>query len=345
MERTFRRFLIVRNDRIGDVILTLPMAQLLRRHYPGASIAMLVRRYTEELVRGHPCVDEVVVSDDPPLLALAAELRKGAYDVVFHTRPRFRLAFVTWLAGIPVRVGTGYRWYSPLFNRRVFEHRKDARFHELEYNLHLLEAIGCRVGSERVEPFLPVGGEERRRVREMLGEAGVAPGELLVILHPGSGGSAREWSEAKFIGLGQKLSALARVRILVAGGASEEGIVGRVRSAVGGGTLGWAGRLTLREYAALAAEASLFVANSTGPIHLAAAAGAPVIGLYPQLRALSAARWGPYTAHRTIFSPQGKPGNCSECLQGGGCACMDSIAVDDVARAALERLHVPAEHA
>ena len=72
---------------------------------------------------------------------LVAEVRTRNFDLVFHTHPSLRLALMTWLAGIPVRVGTGYRWYSFLFNRKVWEHRSDARFHELEYNLHLLNVV------------------------------------------------------------------------------------------------------------------------------------------------------------------------------------------------------------
>ena len=87
-------------------------------------------------------------------------------------------------------------------------------------------------------------------------------------------------------------------------------------------------------------QAAVFVANSTGPIHIAAAVGTPVVGLYPQLTALSTRRWGPYTERKTVFSPVDKPEDCRVCLfeKGEPCACMASIGVDAVFDAAARYL-------
>src|SRR6185369_4106549 len=122
------------------------MARVLRARFPGAHVAMLIRRYTRELVEDCREVDHIHYYDDGgklvPLVKLASMLRSCRFDIVFHTYPRFRLSLITWFAGIPVRVGTGYRWYSFLFNKKVYDHRKTAEHHELEYNLRLLDATG-----------------------------------------------------------------------------------------------------------------------------------------------------------------------------------------------------------
>src|SRR5713101_6106048 len=101
------------------------MARVLKKHSPSLRIAFLIQRYTSEIVESDPCVDQVLFYDDGertlPFLRLAAALRAERFDAVFHTHPRFRLALMTRAAGIPVRVGTGYRWYSFLFNRKVYE--------------------------------------------------------------------------------------------------------------------------------------------------------------------------------------------------------------------------------
>src|SRR3972149_8448393 len=143
LNQEYRRFLIVRTDRIGDVILTLPMARALKLRRPDAHVAVLIRSYTAELARADRNVDEIIALDGgrPSWTGTIARLREAQFDVVFHTHPMARLAFIALLAGIPVRVGTGFRWYSFLFNRRVYEHRKDAARHELEYNLNLLGAV------------------------------------------------------------------------------------------------------------------------------------------------------------------------------------------------------------
>ncbi len=317
------------------------MAQALRRFFPSATIAMLVRRYTAEIVEDNRCVDQTVPFDDDrgpiPLFRLSRILRSQRFDVVFHTHPQFRLALLTRFAGIPVRVGTGYRWYSFLFNRRVYEHRKDARYHELEYNLHLLEAIGCRTDPSELVPAIAVRPEARDRVRGLLSDSGIFPGDILVVLHPGSGGSARDWPARNFGELARLLSGLPRVKVLFVGGPSDEAAVSQAASVLeSGSTASWVDRLSIREYAALAEAASLFISNSTGPIHIAAAVGTPVIGFYSQITSLSARRWGPYTSKKTIFSPEGKAADCTGCLASkrSGCECMESITPERVYQSA-----------
>lgn len=336
MQREIQRILIVRTDRIGDVILTLPMARVLKQHFPQSSVSMLIREYTAELVREDPNVDEILYDDrsgnQVSVWNLVRLLREKKFDVVFHTHPRVRLAVITWLAGIPVRVGTGYRWYSFLFNRRVYEHRKTAQLHELEYNLNLLKAVGCPLGDQDSVPSLKVRDADTERVTRMLRNKGVATYEKIVILHPGSGGSARDWSVENFALLGKRISGMPDVKVVVTGGAGEADLVKRVQTISGPSSVALCNELNLGEYAALAKMASVFVANSTGTIHIAAAVGTPVIGLYPQLVPLSAARWGPYTERNVIFSPKGKSPECTLCTgeKGTECDCMNSIPVDDV---------------
>ncbi len=195
---------------------------------------MLIQRYTAEVVEDSRFVDHIVLYDDGqrpvPMFHLVSTLRRERFDIVFHMRPRFRLALMTWIARIPVRVGTGYRWYSFLFNNKVYEHRKDAQFHELEYNLHLLRAIGIDVPEGSVKPSLTVRQESAEVVKRLLAESGISDNETLVILHPGSGRSARDWSAEKFGELGRRLSRIPGVKILIIGGRQEQNLVSRVQN-------------------------------------------------------------------------------------------------------------------
>ena len=140
------RILVVRTDCIGDVVLSLPVVTALRRAYPGAYLAMLVHPGIRGIVEHHPDLDGVLWDGAGEtgfrgFFRLLGEIRRGKFDVALLLHPTLRLAVVLALAGIPVRVGTGYRFYAFLFNRRVWEHRKDSRRHEVEYNLSL---AGCR---------------------------------------------------------------------------------------------------------------------------------------------------------------------------------------------------------
>ncbi len=331
------RILVVRTDRLGDVILTLPLVSALRRNFPRAHIALLLRHYTGSIVEGHRDIDEVLWCDGPegelPFRTMLVQLRRARFDAAIAVYPRFRIAALLFLSRIPIRIGSGFRFYSLFFNRRVLEHRKDAKRHELEYNLNLLRPLG-------VEPPLPGGEvdfgivvpeESRVRVEGLLSAAGIGAGRAFAVLHPGTGKSAREWPRAKMEELGARIGKELGMPVVVTGTASEGEMVRGVAAHIGPGALPLAGILSLKELAALLQRASVWIGNSTGPLHLAVAVGTPVVGLYPQLRAMSARRWGPYTRRSRVHVPD-KPESCRECEDDprGNCACMESITVDSV---------------
>jgi ADP-heptose:LPS heptosyltransferase len=237
-------------------------------------------------------------------------------------------------SGIPVRIGSGYRYYSSLFNRRVFEHRSDAKRHEVEYNLGLLKELDCtEPGTPEFFVDIPPGA--KFRVQELLSSLGVSNAKEIVVIHPGTGGSAREWSVENFGRLATALLDGQDVQIVLTGVYGDEWKVAEIRRRTHDRAFSSVGKLTLKELAALLQSAALFVSNSTGPLHLAVAVGTPVIGIYSQLTAMSPARWGPYTDKKTVFVPD-RPADCSECKGKSveQCACMERITVGDVYEAA-----------
>lgn len=307
---------------------------------------MLIRQYTAEIIEENRYVDRTIFYDKGekplPFFHLLATLRTEKYDVVFHTHPRFRLALLTWLTGIPLRVGSGYRWYSFFFNKKIYEHRKDALRNELEYNLNLLKALNCDFQKDGIFPTLEVQSHTIGKIRKLLVDVGITNNTRFIILHPGSGGSGRDWSPRNFGYLGKRLNEIPDTKVIITGKKDEERLVKEVQSIAGIHTITFIDELNLREYAALAKLSSLFIANSTGPLHIAAAVGTPVIGLYSQVTPLSAARWGPYTKNKIIFSPRNKPLDCKKCVyeKSGCCECMDSITVDEVYQGAMKCLMI-----
>ncbi len=331
-----KRILLVRTDRLGDVILTLPMLPAIRACFPDAYIAMLLRRYTGEIVEGNPYVNELLWYDDDgdtlvPFRRMRRFLKGKAFDVAIVVYPRLRLAWLMFRSGIPIRIGTGYRYYSFLFNRKVFEHRRDAKRHEVEYNLNLLREIGCPIPQNKVRFEIDIPSDAIGHVDKMLQQLHLDPDKELVVIHPGSGGSAREWSAEQFGQLAVKLITERGVHVLVTGGKGEERTVAEILIATRGLAIPLVNKLNLKELAALLQSVSLFISHSTGPLHLAVAVETPVVGLFPQITALSAKRWGPYSGIRRVLIPD-KPIDCSECTQSNGrqCACMQSIAVEEV---------------
>ncbi len=335
-----KKILLVRTDRLGDVVLTLPMLPVLRRHFPDAHLAMLVSAYPAEILHRNQYLDEVLLYDDSvklvPFFQLLRSLRMRRFDTVVVVHPTPRLALLAFLAGIPIRVGTGYRWYSFLFNRRVFEHRKDSKRHETEYNLNLLTALGCQ-WKPPVEFPIQIPEEDDDRVTKLLKKLPINVGEVLMIFHPGSGGSARDWSPSNFGRLAAECVEKLGARAILTGGKGEESVVQAAMKEIPRGAVNLTGQLSLLELAALIRKADVFVSNSTGPLHIAAAVGTALVGIYPPILECGPQRWGPCTSKKRVFVPDRNL--CPRC-QGGECEgsdCMDQITVDQVF-AAIEEL-------
>jgi ADP-heptose:LPS heptosyltransferase len=315
------------------------MLPLLRRHFAGAKISVMVRRYTRELVEHHSCVDEVLVyehEDNPvSLWSTLMSIRSRDFDAAIIPYPRFRPTLILFLAGIPLRVGSGYRWYSFLFNRRVYEHRKDARRHEVEYNLNLLRTLGITADREPEFEFTILPGAQEV-ADAVLARNGVHASDKVAILHPGSGGSAREWPAEKFSMLGNELKQKLGLKVVVTGGKGEESLVNKVVNGITGAGCAVVGELTLMELGALIRRAKVFVSNSTGPMHIAAAVGTPVVAFFPPILQCSPVRWGPYTQRKKIFVADAT--SCPLC-KGSTCrsnVCMDQITVESAFLAAKE---------
>jgi heptosyltransferase III len=339
VEKTqINRVLIVRTDRIGDVILTLPMISALHSSFPSASLAILLQSYTKNLAEGQDGLSSIIVEDSQGkkknFFSLLTELRTYKFDAAFAVYPRFRIALLLRLAGIPLRIGTAFRWYSFLFNRKVYEHRKTVEKHEAEYNLSMLKELGCKVPG-KIEPMLVITQKEKEKAASIRAHLGLEYSDRVVLLHPGSGGSAREWKPENFASLASMI-ARKKFRVFITGTESERDLIDHIVRLSQGAARPFISSLSLKEYGAFIQTASVFAANSTGPLHIASAVGTPVVGFYPPVKVMSAKRWGPLGEKKIIFTPD--PALCSQCA-GGPCrgnACMDQITVEQAAEAVLK---------
>ncbi len=328
-----KNLLLVRTDRIGDVVLSLPLARLVKKRYPGCRITFLLRNYTSALAENHPYIDDILIlhesKDGPMIGANIKAIASRKFDSAVIVYPTFVTALIIYLSNIKNRIGTGYRWYSFLFNRKVYAHRKYADKHELEFNVDLLKMFGIedKVTPEEVKYDLLPDPQSLQRVDNFLTESGINADKPLIIMHPGSGGSAVDWPAARFRELAELMSGSLNANIVVTGSKSEEELCGKL--IVSGNMKNLAGIFDLKEMIALISKADVFIANSTGPIHIAAALGKQTIGFYPKILACSQERWGPYSAKRLIFTPQIDCSNCSreQCEKKD---CMNSIKAVDV---------------
>jgi heptosyltransferase III len=292
------RIAVVRTDRLGDMVLTLPLCKALKDTFPHASIELITRSYCEPLLYKTQALDAVHFIDNESWNSIA---KRRNYSTVFFPRIRFDEVYSAFANRITLRIGSRYRWYSPLLNYQLHEHRSNAEYHEAEYNLRMLSLItDVEIPLNPIRPI--VEEKAREELNLILTEHGIQPDEDVVILHPGSGGSARDWSAEKMGELAEMITTSYRYSTIVTGTSSESLLCEHiVRKSPRVTNL--CGKLNLWQIIALLERAKVMVANSTGVLHIASAMDVPVVGLYPCSPAISARRWGPIGKNVRIITP------------------------------------------
>ena len=316
--------LLVRPDGIGDEILSLPVATELRRAMPESRLSFLSSVYAAPVLAHHPDLDDVRTVTGRETLGELVRMFRRDVDAAIFLKPFRRLMTAAWLARVPLRVGTGYRWYSWLLNRRVYEHRSDFSRHESTCNLGLLRGLGLAPG-DVVPPRLVVTEDERDWARTFLG----ASSRLRVVVHPG-GFSSRLWKPVHYRDLIVRLAGEGR-EVLVTGNVAERD---KFRadahvSAWPAGVRDLMGELTLRQLMAVTAASHVVVSLATGPMHLAAALGIPTVSLFDPRRNNAPTRWQPLGTG-VVLRPDVP--TCERCIY-EACPywdCMDRVTVEVV---------------
>lgn len=330
MNNQVKNILIVRTDRIGDVVLSVSMAGLIKEQYPDCKVTFLVRDYTKDILTNHPFIDNVIILKEKDVrinfFDNLREISTNKFDTCIVLNPTFILALILFFSGIRKRIGTGYRWYSFLFNQKVFEHRKYAQKHELEFNISMLQKIGINVSVDQknVKYNLIVDEHVLTEVEEILSKEEINTNKQFIIIHPGSGGSSIDLPIHKFIEL-EKNIINDDFQIIITGNKNEIDICNQL--VLSDKVKNLAGRFNLAQLMALISKSMMFISNSTGPIHIAAALGKFTVGFYPKIISCSKERWAPYTENKLIYVPQIDCSDCDrkKCEQ---LNCMESINID-----------------
>ncbi|MFC2150515.1 glycosyltransferase family 9 protein [Calditrichota bacterium] len=317
--------LILRNDRLGDVILTLPVVPALHKRHPDARIHFLTSHAVAPLLHQIDGIDKVIPSEADDARSVISELKSLQIDSAYCLRPTYANAIALKRANIPHQVGTSRRWYSYLFNKRVNVSRKFSGSHEADLNL-----ITCGFDKDVSEyPFPKVRQSDDviRNTKELLLKEKLVPDQKYFIVHPGSGGSARDWSVNYFRDFAIGFSKQTNWQCVVTGSVSE---VKKVSAVAGEKFVNLAGKTDLLTLTALLGQARFAISNSTGPLHLAHLLGTKVLGLYPPVPNCTPDRWGPYRAPESAMMPNLPM--CSQCTPSKSslCTCMEQLTVEEV---------------
>lgn len=309
----FSNILIVKLSAIGDVVHALPVAHALKTCYPQARITWVVEKAAYDILVNNPTIDEILIFDKPKYKSLAGfakhapafvqELRSRKFDLALDLQGLFKSAAIAWLSGAPVRcVYQNAREGSDLLARKVVG--PNAKGHVVEQYLDVVRQIGCHVS--RVSFPIEIAEEEKDTATAIACQAGLDLNTPYVILSPGANWPNKCWPPAHFAKLAADLRSCG-ITPLLTGGPSDLPKAAEIRRLAKASLVDITGKTTLKQLAYLIKRAQVFVGGDTGPMHLAAALGTPVVALHGPTDTI---RNGPYGAqHTTIVAAQ----ECAGC--------------------------------
>ncbi len=333
------RILVSRTDRLGDLILALPLIESIKLRHPDCQVDVLASLYASPILENNPHIDSIIRVQNDQLRSvrhygkeLFGKIRKNNYQVAVVVFPDRMISRMIHKSGVKYRLGTAGRFHSVFFNHHLLHTRKANKKHEMEYNLDFLKFFSS--GESVSSPRVYLDERELNNAIRILKEAEVKG--KFVVLHPGSGGSAHRWPVDKFMQLHENLTK-AGYQVVITGSSEEEENYRRMDPKLISRMKILAGQTDLRTLAAILSRADCLVSNSTGPLHLAAAVGTRVVGLYPRQKIMSPVRWGPIGTGNHIVQPQSPECDCppKECL------CMTTISIERVASRVEKLMHEP----
>jgi len=334
------KVLVARTDRLGDLVVSLPAVTRLKRAHPSWEVHLMVAPGALPLVENEPGLDGLWTwsSDgDCDQRVLEEKLRREDFDAVVLLQYRRELALLLRRAGIRRRYGPWSRWSSWfLLNRGSWQARSRGDRHEASYSLDLVRRLDPSGPREPALPRLRLSAEQRDAAVAF--RAGPAAGaEVVVFVHPGSGGSSLNWAPENFVRVANALSQRPGWRIFVTGSGEDTARLAPARHLLAPGVGNLQDAYGLREFMGVLAAGDLFVGPSTGPLHMAAAFDLAVVGLFPPVPTMAPSRWGPQgrwcdTLVPDVACPARRTCKNERCSLHN---CMERVVTDDVIETAV----------
>jgi len=326
-----KHIIISRTDNIGDVILTLPITALLKKHFPNTKISFLARHYVKAIIENCPSVDVFISWDQLNQLPedkAVAQLQSVQADTIIHVFPHKKIAKLAKRANIATRIGTTNRLYHWLTcNQKVSFSRKKSQLHEAQLNLKLLSPFDIKTECTLKDLHQYVKLRHQNKIPEAL-KTYLKADKFNLIIHPLSNGNAREWPIKRFNAIINDLPTHP-FNILITGSEKESKKLKTPMISQCPNATDLTGKLTLNELLQLIQHADGLVANSTGPLHIAAAMGIKTLGLFPPEASMSPRRWQPIGDQAQHLVTE-RFCDAKACRNNNPCACMEAIRKQDV---------------
>jgi len=275
-----KKILVIKLRAIGDVVLSTAVLPNLRRAFPDAQIDFLTERPSREVVTGNPYLNDVIIFDNTQQrsLGLLTDVRKRNYDLVIDLFGNPRSALVTRLSGARYRVGYRFRWRKYCYNI-VVEPRSD-EVHNAEFNLDSLRAIDVPIVDSSI--FFPITEMAEKFAHDFFLQNNL-DGQFVVALNPGGGWYTKRWRTKQYAELADLLVREWNARVLILWGPGEQNVVEEIQSRMKSKAL-VIPPTTLQQLGALLKRCSILVTNDSGPMHIAAAVGIPIVAIFGPTR-------------------------------------------------------------
>ena len=326
---------------VGDAVMAIPALESIRRTHAHDEICVLARPVVANLYSGQPFADRILEYDSRGRhrgwlgrKGLITELRKEQFDIAVLLQNAFEAAWLVWRAGIPERIGYARDGRGPLLTKAIcVPGGSEIPKHESHYYLELLHRAGGTEDSLAIPPIrLAVSDTARTGAESTLRRSGVREDAWRCAIAPGASyGAAKCWPPERFALLADRLISECDADVIFFGTPDEMEIEARIRAKMSSRAISLVGQTSMRDLAALFASCSVFIGNDSGAMHVAAAAGMPVIGIFGSTDPEGTA---PVTNQFTLIR---EAVSCSPCYL-RRCPvdhrCMTRVAVDSVFAAA-----------
>lgn len=336
---------MVRLSSVGDIVHALPAVVALGRTYPQASIHWAVEERYATLLEGNPFVRQVLRIDTlgwrrrltsgdtiRDILESYHRLQASPYDAAIDLQGLMKTGLLTWITHSRERVGFARKWLREPAAEIFYTHRvsPQGRRHIIEINLSLVEYLGARPGTWEFP--LPANAEEQAAVQEQLERLGVSE---YIIVNPGGGWKGKRWSPENYAETIRRLAGELPFDILLTGSEQEEGLIRGILEGAGTPRAKWFPS-TLLQFIALARGAKLLIGGDTGPLHLAAAAGTPLVAIFDSSDPLNTPeRNGPFNAADLVLCG---PKKSNHATYSKNLNYLAGVSIESVVEAAFERL-------
>jgi len=294
---TVKKILVVRNDRFGEFLLIIPALRALKEKFKDAKIFAVVNPYVKELAKAISYIDEIITWENRKhkfreILFFSHKLRKENFDLCIIFNPSKEFNIISFLAGIPIRVGYARKW-DFLLTHKIEDKKYLGLKHEIDYNLELVRIIGADTDDKSLN--LEIKGE--------IDIPQIDNYKNSVIVHPWTSDSIKQWPIEYFRDLVLRLVRELNEKVIIIGGKENLDISQKYFSDLDESIINLTGKTTLLELAVILKNSKILISLDSGPVHLASCVDTPVLAIFRNdIPAKSPIRWGPRSKKSIVIA-------------------------------------------